>query len=150
MDDPNNWFGCNSTYPGAPGGDTYNVVFPAAANLAPVDDISNMTVNSITFQGNYSSYAEGYDISSDGVTSGSNTITVTGGITDSSTGQTNNIALGITASGNQTFTTSSSNTQLNIGDGSDPITISNNLTLGNVVVNSPLAGSGTLIASDAN
>lgn len=149
MNDPNNWINCNSTYPGAPGGDTYNITFPAAANLAPVDNIDDMTVNNITFQGNYSSYSSGYNITSDGVTTGSNTITVTGNISDQSTGQVNTIDLGITDSGSQ-ITTTSSNTQLDIGDGADPITIDNTLTLGDIIVNSPLAGTGTLIASDAN
>ena len=147
--DSGNWNCTAGAVPDAIGGDTYNLVFPAAAGIDPVNDIQNLIVGNILFSGDLSTYVNGYDITSSGGAN-TNSVTVTGGISDTSTGQTNNIELGITATGDQTFN-AGPNTNLILGDGTDNIDIgSSNVTLGNVALTSPITGSGSLIVNDSN
>lgn len=103
-----NWSGCNSAAPQAADGD--NLVFPnTVSNLTPNNDLSGATFGSITFQG-----------TAFGMTISGNSFTVTGGITDNSTGVepagtggsaiTNNI----TFTGNQSITVTASTQSLDL------------------------------------
>jgi fibronectin-binding autotransporter adhesin len=142
--DSGNWTNCGGNVPDAVGGDVYNLVFPAsAAGYGPVVDIASLTVANITFTGG------GYDLSSSGPST--QDVTITGGITDTSTGPNNEIDLDLTASGNQTFS-AGPNSQLILGNGSDNLTVNggNTLTLGNVSLTGPIVGTGTVVVNDAN
>ncbi len=138
-----NWSGCGGVAPGTNGGDVYNLVFPGtAAGFSPVLNVSGLTIGSITFTGG------GYDIVTD--SSNHSVLTITGGITDSSSGSSNEIDLNLVTSASQAFTAGANN-QLVLGNGSEHVTIgSNNLTLGNVLVTGPIIGSGNLIINDPN
>jgi fibronectin-binding autotransporter adhesin len=139
-----NWANDCGGVPGANGANVYNLVFPATASgFNPVLDIASLTVGTISFTGN------GYDIVSSGGI-GTDTLTVNGGITDSSSGLNNEIDLNLVVGGNQSFT-AGANSHLIIGNGSTQISLgTRTLTLGNVLVNGPLVGSGSVIVNDPN
>jgi hypothetical protein len=84
-------------------GDT--LIFPAGApHLANTDDISNLTVNSISFTG----ASGGYNIG------GTNQLTISSGITASNTAGTNTLNLPIVLGATQSFNVGSG-AQLNVG-----------------------------------
>ena len=141
--DPNDWSCSGGAAPSSGSGNVYNLTFPASAfGFSPVLDISGMTVGSMTFTGG------GYDLTA--LDSSTNTITLTGGITDSSGGPNNEIDLNINVSDSQSFSTSV-NSRLVLSDGTENVNVgSNNLTLGNVLINGPVVGTGTLTVSDSN
>ncbi len=133
-----NWSNCNSAAPLS--GDS--LIFDgSASNKAPANDIGGLTIANITFTN-----AAGFTVS--GVN-----ITLTGGITDNSTGSTssNTIALTLTLSGNQSIT----GTQVQpLVFGSLPSQLfsisSGTVTVGNVggiTVNSALSGTGGIVFS---
>ena len=148
MSDSTNWVNCGGQAPGAIGGDTYNLIFPAASEITPVDDIASLSVGTITINSNLSSYSSGYDITE---SSGqSNVINVGNGITDNSTGQVNKIEVSLSFSGSPSIT-SNANSQLQLGDGTDPFAIgSSAVTMStNTVVSTPITGSGSLTVNDS-
>lgn len=84
-------------------GDT--LVFPASsAHLTNIDDLSGLTVNSVTFSGS----TGGYNIG------GSNPLTISAGVTASNSAGTNNMNLPIVLGATQTISVSSG-AQLNLG-----------------------------------
>ena len=141
-----NWTGCNSAAPQP--ADNDNLVFSntslsAEANL--VNDITGLQVNSITFSGTNSSYY-GYAITG-------NSISISGGITQSANTFSTLDVSTLTLSGSQTF--SLSNAGLTIGDstqatsstlsiGSNTLTISDSTSCTGLKIYSALTGSGTI------
>jgi fibronectin-binding autotransporter adhesin len=138
-----NWTNCGGGAPDSVGSDVYNLIFPAsAAGFGPIVDIAGLTAGSISFTGG------GYDISSAGPSDEG--MTITGGITDTSTGPSNEIDLNVTLSGSQSFTAGASS-QLILGNGSNSLTTgANTLTLGNTLVTGPIVGTGPIVISDPN
>lgn len=138
-----NWTNCGGGAPDSVGGDVYNLIFPASASgFGPIVDISGLTVGSISFTGG------GYDLSSSGPSTEG--MTVSGGITDTSSGPNNEIDLNITVSGSQSFMAGATS-QLVLGDGSNTLTVGGNtLTLANALVTGPIVGSGSIVVNDAH
>jgi hypothetical protein len=143
FDTAGNWTNCGGGTPDSVGGDVYNLIFPAsAAGFGPVVDITGLTVGSISFTGG------GYDISNAGPSDEG--MTITGGITDTSSGPNNEIDMNVTLSGSQSFTAGATS-QLILGDGSNSLTTgANTLTLGNTLVTGPIVGTGPIVISDPN
>ncbi len=84
-----------------------SLVFPAgASNLTNTDDISGLSVNSVTFNG----ASGGYNLG------GSTPLTITAGVTDSDTSGTDTMNLPLVLGAGQTFTVGSG-AQLNVGGG---------------------------------
>jgi hypothetical protein len=109
-----NWSGCNSAAPQP--GDSDNLVFDNTSLTATAtlnNDIANLTVGNIEFTGSNTSYAD--------VLSG-NTITITGGVTDSTVDGYTGIANTLIISGNQTFS-SANQTNYQVLQGSGNITV---------------------------
>ncbi|HEY4964676.1 MAG TPA: hypothetical protein VIH90_08370 [Candidatus Saccharimonadales bacterium] len=140
-----NWTGCNSAAPQPGDGD--NLVFDTtslSASQTLTNDITGLTVGSMTFSGSNTSY---------GFTVTGNALTITGGITQSSFMYTD-LNLDVTLGASQTFAISNSS-NLIIGDqtlstshtlalGSNTLTVSDSSTCSGVSVLSALTGSGTL------
>lgn len=135
-----NW-SCSGTTPG--NGDIYNLTFPGtAAGFGPFDNIASLNVGTITFSGNL---PNGYDIQT---SNSNNIINISGGITDSSSGSSNEIDVNLTLGASQQFS-AGSGTQLVIGGGSDTVAVgTNTLTTANVFFGDRLTGSGALIIDD--
>jgi len=141
-----NWSGCGGTAPG--NGD--NLIFPgSAARQTNNNDLSGRTFANILFNG---TVASGYNISG-------NAFTLTGGITDNSSGNAGNtIDTSITMTGDQTITGTHSSTggvNLIIGNTLSARTLtlsSGTLTITgspSVDIDSALAGSGNIVLTNA-
>jgi hypothetical protein len=137
LDDASNYNGCG-TIDG-----TSILIFPASASSLNPQLVTNLTVNSIAFQG------DNYHITS---SSGSNVLTVSSDISTSpSSVLGNEIDVNITLTNNNPTIDGNAHSPLTIGSGSDMLhSGTNNLTLANVALNDPVVGSGSLIINDTN
>lgn len=146
-----NWL-CSGSTPG--NGGVYALVFPdTASGYQPVDNIANLSVSSITFQGSFSS--GGYTIEWDPADAGhTDVMHLSGNITDNSTGNSVNEIDPIITLNSDITATAVDTSELQLGDtGADGNVNVNGhiLTLGNAVINNSLTGSGTLsVDSTAN
>lgn len=140
ISDASNWSSCGSGTLDSTA-NTYIFIFPQGGNaVQPVLDTS-LTVSSVTFQG------DNYHITS---TSGSNALTVTGDITTSGTSLIGNeMDVNISLTGNTPTISGNASGPLVIGDGSETLAEGTSaLTLGDVVINNPVTGSGSLTISN--
>lgn len=145
-----NWSGCNSAAPQPGDGD--NLIFDntnLSANASPVNNISGLTVGTITFQGTNSNYYY-FDITG-------NAITVNSGITDNGGSGQDDLDVNITLGGNVTVNATSNGIGLGIGDSSTTLTTAGHTltfsgsqsTCYEDLINAALAGSGNIVDNSA-
>ena len=145
-----NWTSCNSTVP--QNGD--NLVFDntsLSGDATVTDDISGLSVGTVTFQG---TNTNGYTFT----LTGSDALSVSGGITDtSSKALSDQVSLNLTLTGSQSFTDTSGAFGLVIGNssftntlnlGTYTLTLDSNFQLsgggGSITIDSQLQGTGGL------
>jgi hypothetical protein len=129
-----NWSGCGSVVP--QNGD--NLIFNKSSLSGPTNltnNISSLQVGSVQFSGS----------NSFGFIIGGNSITIAGGISDTSSGSSDTLGVGITLSASQTFS-AASGSLLSIANGGSLTVGANTLAIsgGRVDFDGPIIGTGTL------